>query len=58
MKAKNEEQFEAQKKALKFQEMYYPSNTAPLNQKDQSEAIRFAFAMGWEMAQRAIQDSK
>lgn len=40
---------EIQKRAIEFQEMYYPSNTAPLNQNDQAEALRFAYAQGWEM---------
>ena len=35
--------------AIEFQEMYYPTNTAPLNQNNQAEAIRFAFARGWQM---------
>ena len=36
-------------KAIEFQEMYYPTNTAPLNQNDQAEALRFAYAQGWKM---------
>ena len=55
MNTKN--QFEAQKKARAFQEMYYPSDGL-LKQHDQSEAIRFAFAQGFEMAQKAIQESE
>ena len=50
-----EDQFKAQKKALEFQEMYYPSECL-LKQHAQSEAIRFAFAQGFEMAQRAMQE--
>jgi len=48
-------QFEAQKKALEFQEMYYPSDCL-LKQHAQSEAIRFAFAQGFEMARRSMQE--
>ena len=40
---------ETQMKAIEFQEMYYPTNTAPLNQNDQAEALRFAYAQGWKM---------
>lgn len=47
--------FEVQKKAIKFQEMYYPSDFV-LSQKDQGEAIRFAYATGFEMASRSLID--
>ena len=50
-----ENQFKAQEKALEFQEIYYPSECL-LDQRAQSEAIRFAFAQGFEMAQRAMQE--
>jgi DNA polymerase III delta subunit len=50
-----EDQFKAQKKALEFQEMYYPGECL-LKQRAQSEAIRFAFAQGFEMAQRAMRE--
>jgi hypothetical protein len=53
MNTKN--QFEAQRKALEFQEMYYPSDCL-LKQRAQSEAIRVAFAQGFEMAQRLMQE--
>ena len=51
----NEDQFEAQRKALEFQEMYYPSDCL-LKQRAQSEAIRVAFAMGFEIAQKLMQE--
>ena len=49
-----EDQFEAQKKALEFQEIYYPGEWW-LKQHAQSEAIRFAYSQGFEMAQIAMQ---
>ena len=47
-------QFEAQIKAIKFQEIYYPCERK-MKQKEQSEAICFAFSQGYEMATRAMQ---
>ena len=47
---KKEDQFEAQKKAIEFQEMYYPINS-PLTQKEMQEAVRFAFSQGWAMCE-------
>ena len=49
-----ENQFKAQEKAMEFQEMYFPGECL-LDRRAQSEAIRFAFAQGFEMAQRAMQ---
>jgi len=43
------EQFEAQKKAITFQNMYFPEDHQ-MNKKEQSDAIRFAYAQGFEMA--------
>lgn len=47
---KKENQFEAQKKAIEFQEMYYPINY-PLTQNEMQEAVRFAFSQGWAMCE-------
>lgn len=49
---KTEDQFEAQKMAIQFQKIYYPDDCLP-KQPDQAEAIRFAFAQGFEIAKRA-----
>jgi hypothetical protein len=43
------EQFEAQKKAITFQEQYYPESKK-MTKVDQSQAIRIAYAQGFEMA--------
>jgi hypothetical protein len=53
LKDKETPQFIAQTKAIEFQELYYPQDHK-LTQKEQTEAIRFAFSQGIEWAKKNL----
>jgi hypothetical protein len=45
-------EFEAEQKAIQFQELYYPADGDKLRRNEVfREAVRFAFAQGFKMAQ-------
>ena len=44
-------EFEAEQKAIQFQEMYYPCDGEKYDQEAVREAVIFAFAQGFKMAQ-------
>jgi len=47
-------EFEAEQKAIEFQEMYYPCDGEKYDQEAIREAIRLAFAQGFRMAQAKV----